>query len=133
MCVTITLLLIIFLKQNKIKTMKPQKLEKLEKLEKIAQLMGLKYDVKDNHKQFLDKGVRVFNGTLKTNSNNEINITDEDSEFGSSVKEEKLYTFEQVKEIASIKMNDLNTTDLEKAVLIIKGTAKNMCIKVETI
>ena len=30
-------------------------------------------------------------------------------------------------------MNDLNTTDLEKAILIIKGTAKNMGIKVETV
>ena len=42
-------------------------------------------------------------------------------------------TLEQVKEIASIKMNDLNTSDIEKAVLIIKGTAKNMGIKVETV
>ena len=42
-------------------------------------------------------------------------------------------TLEQVKEIASIKMNDLNTSDMEKAILIIKGTAKNMGIKVETV
>jgi len=40
-------------------------------------------------------------------------------------------TLEQVKEIATIKMNDLNTEDIEKAILIIKGTAKNMGIKVE--
>jgi len=40
-------------------------------------------------------------------------------------------TLSQVKEIAVIKMADLNTDDLEKAVLIIKGTAKNMGIKVE--
>jgi large subunit ribosomal protein L11 len=39
-------------------------------------------------------------------------------------------TLEQVKEIAGIKMNDLNTNNLEKAILIIKGTAKSMGIKV---
>jgi large subunit ribosomal protein L11 len=33
-------------------------------------------------------------------------------------------TLDQVKEIAEIKKADLNTSDLEKAVLIIKGTAK---------
>jgi large subunit ribosomal protein L11 len=37
---------------------------------------------------------------------------------------------EQIKEIASIKMTDLNTENLEKAILIIKGTAKNMGIKI---
>jgi large subunit ribosomal protein L11 len=40
-------------------------------------------------------------------------------------------TLEQVKDIALIKMNDLNTDNVEKAILIIKGTAKNMGIKVE--
>jgi large subunit ribosomal protein L11 len=40
-------------------------------------------------------------------------------------------TLDQVKEIAEIKKADLNTTDIEKAVLIIKGTAKNMGITVE--
>jgi large subunit ribosomal protein L11 len=35
-----------------------------------------------------------------------------------------------VKEIAIIKMNDLNTENIEKAILIIKGTAKNMGIKI---
>ena len=39
-------------------------------------------------------------------------------------------TLEQVKEIATIKMNDLNTDNLEQAILIIKGTAKSMGIKV---
>jgi large subunit ribosomal protein L11 len=42
-------------------------------------------------------------------------------------------TLDQVKEIALIKMNDLNTDNLEKAILIIQGTAKSMGIKVETI
>lgn len=37
----------------------------------------------------------------------------------------------QVKEIAIIKMEDLNTENLEKAILIIQGTAKSMGIKVE--
>ena len=42
-------------------------------------------------------------------------------------------TLDQVKEIANIKMEDLNTNDLEKAILIIKGTAKSMGIKVITL
>ena len=40
-------------------------------------------------------------------------------------------TLEQVKEIAMTKMSDLNTTNMEKAVLIIAGTAKSMGIKIE--
>lgn len=39
-------------------------------------------------------------------------------------------TLDQLKEIATIKMNDLNTENIEKAISIIKGTAKNMGIKV---
>jgi large subunit ribosomal protein L11 len=41
-------------------------------------------------------------------------------------------TKEQVKEIAKTKLKDLNTTDLEKAVKIIEGTARNMGIEVMT-
>ncbi len=40
-------------------------------------------------------------------------------------------TLDQVKEIAELKKADLNTRDIEKAILIIKGTAKNMGITVE--
>ena len=40
-------------------------------------------------------------------------------------------TLDQVKEIATIKMMDLNTDNLDKAILIIKGTAKSMGIKVQ--
>lgn len=40
-------------------------------------------------------------------------------------------TLDQIKEIAKIKINDLNTTDMEKAILIIQGTAKSMGIKIE--
>lgn len=40
-------------------------------------------------------------------------------------------TLDQIKEIASIKLNDLNTKDLEKAIDIIKGTAKSMGITLE--
>jgi large subunit ribosomal protein L11 len=39
-------------------------------------------------------------------------------------------TLEHVKEIANIKMNDLNTNNMDKAVLIIKGTAKSMGITI---
>lgn len=37
----------------------------------------------------------------------------------------------QIKEIANIKMQDLNTTDLAKAILIIQGTARSMGISIE--
>ncbi len=40
-------------------------------------------------------------------------------------------TMEQVKEIANLKFKDLNTTDLNKAVEIVKGTARSMGIDVE--
>jgi large subunit ribosomal protein L11 len=40
-------------------------------------------------------------------------------------------TMEQVKEIAKTKMKDLNTEDIVKAVLIVKGTARSMGIEVE--
>lgn len=38
---------------------------------------------------------------------------------------------EQLKEIAIIKINDLNTDNIEKAIQIIAGTARNMGIKIE--
>jgi len=40
-------------------------------------------------------------------------------------------TKEQLREIAKKKMEDLNTEDLEKAMKIIEGTAKNMGIVIE--
>ena len=40
-------------------------------------------------------------------------------------------TLEQVKEIAKMKLKDLNTPDLDKAVNIVKGTARSMGIDVE--
>ncbi len=40
-------------------------------------------------------------------------------------------TIEQVKEIARTKMQDLNSSDMEKAIKIIKGTARSMGIEVE--
>ncbi len=39
-------------------------------------------------------------------------------------------TLEEIKEIAAIKINDLNTKNIEKMILIIQGTAKSMGIKV---
>jgi len=39
-------------------------------------------------------------------------------------------TLAQLKEIAEIKMPDLNTKDLSQAVKIIKGTAKNMGVEI---
>jgi len=40
-------------------------------------------------------------------------------------------TLDQVKEIAKIKLKDLNTENIDKAVNIIKGTARSMGIEVE--
>ena len=40
-------------------------------------------------------------------------------------------TLEQVKEIATMKLKDLNTTDINKAINIVKGTARSMGIDVE--
>ena len=39
-------------------------------------------------------------------------------------------TLEQVKEIAVMKLKDLNTTDINKAINIVKGTARSMGIEV---
>jgi large subunit ribosomal protein L11 len=39
-------------------------------------------------------------------------------------------TLEQVREIAKIKLKDLNTEDIEQAVEIVKGTARSMGIEV---
>jgi large subunit ribosomal protein L11 len=40
-------------------------------------------------------------------------------------------TLDQVKEIANLKMKDLNAPNLEKAINIVKGTARSMGIDVE--
>lgn len=39
-------------------------------------------------------------------------------------------TYEQLKEIAKIKLPDLNTIELENAITIVEGTAKNMGISI---
>lgn len=39
-------------------------------------------------------------------------------------------TLDQVKEIAALKLKDLNTTDINKAMKIVKGTARSMGIEV---
>ena len=39
-------------------------------------------------------------------------------------------TIEQIKEIANLKKNDLNTQDIDKAINMIKGTARSMGIEV---
>lgn len=48
-------------------------------------------------------------------------------------KQEKVgtVTYEQLKEIAKMKLVDLNTTNIEQAVKIIEGTARNMGIVVK--
>jgi len=39
-------------------------------------------------------------------------------------------TIDQIKEIASLKKSDLNTTDIDKVIKMIKGTARSMGIEV---
>ncbi|MFA6079775.1 MAG: 50S ribosomal protein L11, partial [Candidatus Omnitrophota bacterium] len=39
-------------------------------------------------------------------------------------------TLDQVKEIAKAKLKDLNTEDMDKAMKIVKGTARSMGIEV---
>ena len=39
-------------------------------------------------------------------------------------------TLDQIKEIANMKLKDLNTTDINKAINIVKGTARSMGIEV---
>ncbi len=41
-------------------------------------------------------------------------------------------TLEQLEEIAKLKMQDLNTKDLSKAIFIIKGTAKSMGVIIKS-
>ena len=41
-------------------------------------------------------------------------------------------SIEQIKQIVTLKLKDLNTTDIEKAISIISGTARNMGIKIKT-
>nr|YP_009393182.1 ribosomal protein L11 [Bostrychia moritziana]ARW61744.1 ribosomal protein L11 [Bostrychia moritziana] len=53
---------------------------------------------------------------------------------GSSVPNSKKVgsiSFDQLKEIAQMKLQDLNTNDLSKAILIISGTAASMGINVD--
>jgi large subunit ribosomal protein L11 len=42
-------------------------------------------------------------------------------------------TLQQITDIAKLKLDDLNTNSLDKAILIIKGTALNMGIKIDNI
>jgi len=41
-----------------------------------------------------------------------------------------LVTIDQIKEIANLKKVDLNTQDIQKAINIVKGTARSMGIEV---
>lgn len=43
-----------------------------------------------------------------------------------------LISLKQIEEIAKLKLPDLNTNDLSKAILIIKGTAKSMGITIKS-
>ncbi len=77
---------------------------------------------------------RTFTFKLKTPLASELLKKAAGVERGSGEPNKKTVgkvTRAQVKEIAEMKMPDLNTTDIEQAMKIIAGTAKNMGIKVE--
>jgi large subunit ribosomal protein L11 len=77
---------------------------------------------------------RSFSFILKTPPTAELLIKALGMEQGSSSPgEQKIgkISQEKIREIAQIKMKDLNTSDLEKAVSIVEGTARSMGIESE--
>lgn len=77
---------------------------------------------------------RSFNFITKTPVTSRLLLKKLGVEKGSSVpNKEKVgeLTQEDLREIAEIKMPDLNTEDIEKAIKIIEGTAKSMGITIK--
>jgi len=77
---------------------------------------------------------RSFNFITKTPVTSHLLLKKLGIEKGSSVpNKEKIgeLTQEDLREIAEIKMPDLNTEDIEKAIKIIEGTAKSMGITIK--
>jgi len=77
---------------------------------------------------------RSFVFKLKTPLASQLLLKAAGVEKGSGEPNKKMVgkvTKAQVKEIAEMKMPDLNTTDIEQAMKIIMGTAKNMGIEVK--
>ncbi len=77
---------------------------------------------------------RSFDFELKTPLTSELLKKAAEIEKGSGEPNRKKVgkiTREQLREIAKKKLPDLNTTDIEKAMKIIEGTAKNMGIEIE--
>jgi len=77
---------------------------------------------------------RTFDFKLKTPPASDLLKKAAGIEKGSSVPQRDkvgTVTRKQIREIAEIKMPDLNTDNLEAAMKIIEGTAKNMGIKIE--
>lgn len=77
---------------------------------------------------------RSFTFKLKTPLASQLLLKAAGVEKGSGEPNKKMVgkvTKAQVKEIAEMKMPDLNTTDIEQAMKIIMGTAKNMGIEVK--
>ncbi len=77
---------------------------------------------------------RSFSFTLKTPPTAELLLKALGVEQGSgSPRGQKIGKIspEKIREIAQIKMKDLNTSDLEKAIGIVKGTARSMGIESE--
>lgn len=77
---------------------------------------------------------RSYDFKLKTPITSEMIIKAAGVEKGSGEPNKKIVgkiNKEQLKEIAEKKMADLNTTDIEQAMKVVAGTAKNMGIEVK--
>ena len=81
-------------------------------------------------KNLIDKDESPFEEEIASDLAFHFPIIDK-KEINRKQSERASFTVDSIKEIATIKMNDLNTDNMEKAILIIKGTAKSMGIKVE--
>ncbi|MGB9598362.1 MAG: 50S ribosomal protein L11 [Minisyncoccales bacterium] len=77
---------------------------------------------------------RTFQTKIKTPSVTELLKREANIEKGSKLGRREIVgkiSKEKIREIAKIKMPDLNTNDLEKAIRIVEGTAKNMGLEIE--
>ena len=95
-----------------------------ETLDKIGMIIPAKITIyEDNSYTFILKSSPV-SSLLKSLLKLKKGSSKPNSDFIGNV------SFEQVKEIAKLKIKDLNTNNLNKAISIIIGTAKNMGIKI---
>ena len=95
-----------------------------ETLDKIGMIIPAKITIyEDNSYTFILKSSPV-SSLLKSLLKLKKGSSKPNSDFIGNV------SFEEIREIAKLKIKDLNTNNLDKAISIIVGTAKNMGIKI---